>query len=299
MPHLIEIEFGQIYIPAINWALMIACIGLVVGFRSSTTLAAAYGVAVTATMVITTMLFYVVAPRAVRLVPPPRSCRRAPGSSWSTSPSSGPTSSRSPTAAGSRWSIGAIVFTLLTTWRTGRQILGDRIRVAHLPLAGSSRACSTSPARSGSRAPPSSCSRSPDLTPPALITNQRHNDVLHERVVIVAIATEDVPRVLPAERSTIVDHGHGVVGVTLHYGFMEEPDVPQGLTEGRSSKLGIDPALSTYFLGSESLVVTDRPGMMQWREHLFAFMSRNATSAANYFGLPADRTTTVGMQIEL
>jgi KUP system potassium uptake protein len=90
-----------------------------------------------------------------------------------------------------------------------------------------------------------------------------------------------------------------VFQVVLHFGFMEEPNVPRGLTQGRASKLGVDPMLTSSFLGSESLVVTKRPGMAVWREHVFAFMSRNATSAANYFGLPPDQTTTVGMQVEI
>ncbi len=296
--HTSSSSFGQIYIPAINWALMISCIGLVVGFRSSTALAAAYGVAVTMTMIITTLLFYVVARErfgwSSRFVVP-----LCAGFLVVDLAFFGSNIFKIPHGGWFPLVIGAVVLALLTTWRTGRQILGDRIRVAQLPLAkflGSlfQRGAPT-------RIPGTAVFlfSVPDMTPPALITNHRHNDVLHERVVIVAIATEDIPRVLPAERATIIEHGHGVKGIVLHYGFMEEPHVPQGLTEGAASKLGIDPELATYFLGSESLVVTNRPGMAQWREHLFAFMSRNATSAASYFGLPPERTITVGMQIEL
>ena len=139
----------------------------------------------------------------------------------------------------------------------------------------------------------------PDAVPPALITNYRHNNVLHEKVVVLGITTDDVPRVLPAQRAEVTDYGRGVYGLVLHYGFMEEPDVCTGIGQGAASDLGIDPELATYFLGSELLVVTDRPGMAMWREHLFAFMSRNSTNAANYFGLPPERTTTVGMRVEL
>lgn len=116
---------------------------------------------------------------------------------------------------------------------------------------------------------------------------------------MASIATADVPRVAADRRASVTDHGHGVSSVELNYGFMEEPDVCTGLTEGDAAGLGVDPDTATFFLGAESLIVTDRPGMAQWREHLFALMSRNATSAANYFGLPPDRTTTIGMRVEL
>lgn len=123
--------------------------------------------------------------------------------------------------------------------------------------------------------------------------------MLHERVVVVAIATAEVPRVAPEERAEVRDHGEGIVSVTLHYGFMEEPDVCTGLQQGEAAELDIDPLDVDYFLGSEQLFVTPRAGMAQWREHLFAFMSRNATTAADYFGLPPERTTIVGMRVEL
>lgn len=291
-------QIGQIYIPAINWILMISCIGLVVGFQTSTALAAAYGVAVTLTMIITTVLFYVVARERFRWALPAVAALCGTflivdlaffGANIFKIPHGG-------------WFplvIGSIVLTLLTTWRTGRHVLGDRIRRAQLPL--STFLDSIHDGREPIRVPGTAVFlfSVPGMTPPALITNHRHNNVLHEQVIVVAIATDDVPRVLPARRAELTHHGHGVSSLVLHYGFMEEPDVCVGLTEGAASRLRIDPDLATYFLGSESLVVTDRPGMARWREHLFAFMSRNATSAANYFGLPPDRTTTVGMRVEL
>ena len=132
-----------------------------------------------------------------------------------------------------------------------------------------------------------------------MITNHRHNGVLHDQVVVASVTTDDVPRVASERRATVTDHGHGVSSVELHYGFMAEPDVCTGLTQGDAATLGVDPDQATFFLGAESLIVTDRPGMAQWREHLFALMSRDATSAANYFGLPPDRTTTLGMRVEL
>ncbi len=290
--------FGQIYIPAINWILMISCIGLVAGFRSSTSLAAAYGVAVTLTMIITTVLFYVVARERFRWALPAIAALTAAfmvvdlaffGANIFKIPHGG-------------WFplvIGAIVVTLLTTWRTGRQILGDRIRGAQLPLADFLERAHRDEAPL--RAPGTAVFMFSvaDMTPPALITNHRHNGVLHQQVVVTSITTADVPRVPAERRARVTDHGWGVSSVELHYGFMEEPDVCTGLTQGDAASLGVDPDEATFFLGAESLIVTDRPGMAQWREHLFAFMSRNSTSAANYFGLPPDRTTTLGMRVEL
>lgn len=296
--HTSSSTFGQIYIPAVNWILMVSCIGLVVGFRSSTSLAAAYGVAVTLTMIITTVLFYVVARERFRWALPGVVAFTAAflvvdlaffGANIFKIPDGG-------------WFplvVGAIIVTLLTTWRTGRQILGDRIRGAQLPLADFLERVHRD--EEPLRAPGTAVFMFSvaDMTPPALIANHRHNGVLHEQVVVASITTDDVPRVRPERRTEVTDHGHGVCSLTLHYGFMQEPDVCRGLTEGEAARLNINPNEATFFLGAESLIVTDRPGMAMWREHLFALMSRNATSAANYFGLPPDRTTTLGTRVEL
>jgi KUP system potassium uptake protein len=290
--------FGQIYIPAINWVLMVACIGLVVGFRSSTALAAAYGVAVTITMVVTTLLFYVVARE------------RFQWAGWAAVTVCGAflvvdlayfgaNVFKIPDGGWFPLVVGAIVFSLLTTWRTGRQILGDRLRRGQLHLGTFLNSVFRAGGPTRVRGTAVFLSSMPDTVPPALLANFRHNEVLHERVIVLAVATEHVPRVLPAERSTVTDHGNGVWSVVLHYGFMEDPDVPRGLSEGRASKLRVHADQTTYFIGSESLVVTDRPGMARWREHLFRLMSRNATTASDYFRLPSEDTMTVGRQVEL
>ena len=298
--HTSPTAFGQIYIPSVNWGLMISCIALVVGFQTSTSLAAAYGVAVTATMVITTMLFYVV-------------LRERFG--WSTPAAAALIAVFLPVEIGflaanlfkipaGGWFplvVGAAVFTLLTTWATGRRIVGERIRQGELKLETYIESL-----MSGRRPP----ARVPGtaiylysgrgMAPPAMIANMRHNDVLHDQVIVLSIVTDDESaRVLPARRSEVSDLGHGVHQVVLHYGFIEEPDVPQGLCEGAAVRLGINPATAAYFLGSESLVVTRRPGMARWRERLFAAVSRNAANAATYFNLPPDRTVTLGQQVEL
>jgi KUP system potassium uptake protein len=294
--HTSDRAIGQIYIPAVNWVLMIACLGLVIGFRSSTALAAAYGVAVTMTMVITTVLFAVVARErfrwSARLVAALAGAFLAIDLAFF-----GANVFKIPAGGWFPLVVGAVVMTLLTTWRTGRNILSERIRKARVALDDFWSGLDEPPLRVPGTAVYLFSVH--NAAPPALIANHRHNHVLHERVVVVAIQTADVPRVDPEDRAQVSDHGDGILSVVLRYGFMEEPDVRGGLGEGEAASLGIDPSDVDFFLGSEQLVVTARPGMVGWREHLFAFMSRNATTAANYFGLPPDRTTIVGMRVEL
>jgi KUP system potassium uptake protein len=271
----------------------------VLGFRSSTSLAAAYGLAVTSTMVITTLLFAVVLRERFHWSRP---------AAWGLCATFlgveagffGAILFKIPHGGWFPLLVGAAVFTLLTTWHTGRQLVRERIRRGEVSLASFLDGVFEAPE------PPQRIRGTavylfgdPNAAPPALIANLRHNGVLHERVVILAVITDRVPRVPSSRRSVVIERGHGVHGVELHYGFLEDPDVPRGLTEGDAGALGIDPDRATFFLGGESLHVTHRPGMALWREHLFAAMVRNATSAADYFCLPADRTITVGVQVEL
>ena len=290
---------GQIYIPAVNWGLCIACIALVLGFRSSTALAAAYGVAVTATMVITTVLLGVVlverfgwSRRAALLLCIPfgfidvaflvANLFKIPAGGWF------------PLV------VAAVVFTVMTTWRTGRTLVGERIRRNETSLEDFLRDALDSPEAprrvSGTAIYLFS---TPGLAPPALLANVLHNHALHDRVIVASVVTDETPWTEPADRAEVTELRGGVAQVVLHYGFMEDPDLPVALTEGAAADLGIDDDDMAYFLGAESLVVTKRPGMARWREHLFAAMSRNATPAGTYFGLPPDRTVTLGVQVEL
>jgi KUP system potassium uptake protein len=290
---------GQIYLPAINWALMAACITLVIGFGSSADLAAAYGVAVTSTMLITTVLFYVV-------------LRERFG--WSLGQAAGlcglflvidtaffgANVFKIPAGGWIPLVIAGVMFNLMTTWRTGRRLVAERTRRNKIPLREFVQSYQRSP--EGARRVPGTAVylfSTPGLAPPALVANLRHNDALHERVVIAAVVTEPQPRVLPAKRVTVEELGQGVHQLVLRYGFMEEPDVPQGLGQGAARSLGINPAHVIYFLGTEMLRVTEREGMAMWREHLFATISRNATPAAVYFNLPIPQTVIVGTAIEL
>ena len=295
--HTSATAIGQVYIASVNWVLMLACIGLVVGFQKSSNLAAAYGLAVTATMVITTLLFYTVARERFRWGLPiafalcalflvveaaflSANLFKIPDGGWF------------PLV------IAAIIFTLMTTWRTGRRLVGERIHRGEITLPALME-----------QVGPSQVSRVPGvaiflfsmagIAPPALIANLRYNKVLHDRTYILSIKMHDVPRVEPAHRSTITDLGYGVKQIVLNYGFMEEPNVRLGLTEGDVAELGIRVDDATYYLGTESLHITKLPGMAPWRERIFAFMARNASKAANFFNLPSNRTVEIGLQVEL
>ena len=295
--HTSEDQMGQIYLPTINWALMVSCIALVIGFRSSTNLAAAYGVAVTMTMFITTILFYVVARerwgwrkrKALSVCAPflmidiaflGANLIKIPDGGWL------------PLV------VGAVVFGLMTTWRTGRVLVGKRLRQGELPLATFIKSLGKQKVL---RVPGTAVfmySR-PGSTPPALLANLFHNRILHTNVVILSVRTMDVPRVPPADREELIDHGQGFFSVRLRFGFMEEPDVPAALGHVLSSKVSFDPLHTSYFLGKESIRPSPGDGMALWRERLFAIMHRNATGAAAFFSLPPERTIELGRQVDI
>jgi KUP system potassium uptake protein len=297
--HTSQQTIGQIYVPAVNWTLMVASIGLVVGFGSSRGLAGAYGVAVVITMVITTTLLLGVLPQTFGWHP---TAAWLLGGAFLAVDAGflGANLLKIPSGGWFPLIIGAGTFTLLTTWRTGRRIVRERILPGQVPLAqfvAARVAGSDEPVRvSGTAVYLTSLV---GMTPPALDANLRHNAVLHQRSLVVSVTTDTRPHVPPSDRADVVDFGHGIYRIVLHYGFAEEVNVPRGLTEGAAKRLALDPGKATFFLGSESLVVTGRPGMARWREHLFALLTRNATSVANYFGLPPDRTITIGSQVEL
>jgi KUP system potassium uptake protein len=290
-------EFGQIYIPGVNWALMLACIGLVLGFRSSSSLAAAYGVAVTTTMAITTLLLFIVMrerwrwslPRAAVVI----------GffliidiAFW------GANLIKIPHGGWFPLVVGAIIFGLMATWKRGRQILTDRLGEGALPIELFVQDVGT---RAAARVPGTAVFMysNADATPPALLHNLKHNKLLHERVVFLAVITAETPHVPAENRATLDDLGQGFHRLRLHYGFMEEPDVPGALAELRDKGMEFKPLETTYFLGRETLIPSRRPGMAIWRKHLFATMNRNARTATSFFSLPPNRVVELGAQIEL
>ncbi len=291
-------EYGQIYIGGINWLLMIGCILIVLGFRTSSNLAAAYGVAVTATMVITTILFYVVARERWR---------------WSGIAAGALTGlfllidgaffgANIIKIAQGGWLpllLAGAIFTVLLTWKRGRSILAQRIQAEAKPL---DTYVAELLAQRVTRVPGTAIfmSGSASKTPPALLNNLEHNKVLHQQVIFVTVKTEQVPHVAEAERLRVEHFGDGIYRAKVHYGFMEEPNIPQVLGQGAGKELPrIDPNDTTYFLGRETIISTSRPGMAKWREKLFALMSRNATTATAYFGIPPDRVVELGEQIEI
>jgi KUP system potassium uptake protein len=295
--HTSSSQIGQIYIGAVNWLLMAACVGLVIGFRKSANLAAAYGFAVSTTMVLTTIVFYFVARerfawphwRAIALCSLFLSVDLA---------FFGATLFKIPHGGWFPLVAAVIVFTILSTWRTGRRLVHERLLRGGIPLPEFVRQVAEDPPMR-TRGAGAYLASSPGVTPPALFANLAYNDAVHETVLVISVVTQEVPRIDPKERTEMVDLGAGFHQVVLRYGFMEDIDVPQALVVEVAPKLGIDLAGVPYFLGRESLRVTARPGMARWREHLFALMSRNATSAATYFDLPPEQIVEVGLAVEL
>ncbi|HEX8687204.1 MAG TPA: potassium transporter Kup [Pyrinomonadaceae bacterium] len=296
--HTSSTEMGQIYIPALNWALMLGCIAIVVGFGSSSSLAAAYGVAVTATMVITTVLLGVVA-------------RRKWG--WGLAPVLaltgfflvidlaffGANVIKIPAGGWFPLVVGGAIFVVMTTWKKGRRVLAARLMESSYPLEEFLEGV----ARDTPRRVPGTAvfmHGTSAGTPPALLHNLKHNKVLHERVVILTAKTKQVPFVEDeGARSKLEPLGQGFWRMTVYYGFMEDPNLPRVMEGVRLNGFAYDANDTTFFLGRETIIATRHPGMALWREKLFALMSRNATSATAYFCLPPNRVVEMGSQIEI
>ena len=295
--HTSAAEIGQIYISSINWVLMISCVALVLAFRTSGNLAAAYGVAVTSTMVITTLLLYRVEHK--------RWGWSLPVAVASTSfflvidlAFFGANLVKIPAGGWFPLVIGVVVFTAMTTWRRGRAILAQRLKAGTPPIV---NFVENLPFATLTRVPGVAVFMysDPGGTPPALVQNLRHNRVIHEQVVLLSLTTEEIPHVPRNERMHLTDLGNGFHRMILHYGFMETPNVPRDIGLAAEHGLALDMATVSYFLGNERIIASDKPGMALWREKLFVVMSRNAASAARFFGLPADRIVELGTQVEI
>ena len=290
--------FGQIYIGGINWLLMVGCILTVLSFGTSSDMAAAYGVAVTTTMVITTLLFYVVAHErwgwpawqaglltAIFLV--------IDGAFFGANIIKVGQGGWFPLV------IAGAIFTLMITWKRGRSILSERIQNEAQPLDHFLKALESMKI---ARVPGTAIfmSGTASKAPPALMHNIEHNKVLHQLVIFVTVKTEQVPHVDDDKRLMIEHFGEGMYRAKIHYGFMEEPNIPNVLEAAAGRQLPrIDPHDITYFLGRETIISTSRKGMARWREKLFGLMARNATTATAYFGIPPGRVVELGEQIEL
>ncbi len=289
-------EFGQIYIPTINWALMFGCIGIVVGFRTSSNLAAAYGIAVTSTMVITTILLYVVASERWGW------SRLTAGSlalSFLVIDLSFFGANIIKVAHGGWFPLllASVIFTVMMTWKKGRKILSERIQSDSQPLEDFLQEIERRPPL---RVPGTAIFMNGNATrtPPALIHNLEHNKVLHQRVLFLTVKTRLIPYV-EDERVEIELIGNGFYRLRVFYGYMEDPEIPRVLENVKAPGFKFDAQDTTYFLGRETIMASKRPGMAIWREKIFALISRNATSATAYFCLPPDRVVELGSQVEI
>jgi KUP system potassium uptake protein len=294
--HTSATAFGQIYIPVINWALMTMVLLLVLFFKSSSNLAAAYGIAVTGAMFIDNVLLaaviftiwkwnkWLAIPllalfTLVDLAYLASNLTKVPDGGWFP------------------LLVGVIAFTLLTTWAKGRQLMIARMREAAMPL----QVFIKSAAQSASRVPGTAVfmTSTPDGVPHALLHNLKHNKVLHERVILLTVKIKDVPYVQPDTQCGLEPLGEGFFRLVIMYGFMQEPDVPAALKQVTGCGGAFKMMDTSFFLARQTLLPSSRPGMAIWREKLFAWMLRNAESAMEFFRLPTNRVVELGSQVEI
>ena len=290
-------EIGQIYVPQVNWMLMIATIWLVLEFRTSSALEGAYGFAVATTMVITTFLLFFIARRSW-------GWRRRTTvlvlGSFLVVDFAFFASNLTKIQHGGYVPliIGIVTYVLMTTWRAGRELIAKRFQDRAFPLHAFIADAKAHPPL---RVPGNSVfmTSSPDVTPVALLHNVKNNRVLHQTVIVLAIKTEEIPHVRPHEQVSVDELGESFFRINARYGFMDTPDVQQLMDRARA--LGYDWPIgkTTFFLGKTTLLPTSRPGMALWRKKLFSLMTRNAERATAYFRIPPGRVVELGMQVEL
>jgi KUP system potassium uptake protein len=290
-------EMGQVYVPQVNWFLAISCVLIVIAFQSSAALAAAYGIAVALTMLITGTLLPIVgrlrwrwpipAVVAFVLVFVVIDISYVAGNAFK--------------ILDGGWLplvIAAAIFTLMTTWKTGRRLVGERLTARAFPLEDFAAGVAASPpTRVAGTAV--FMTAQPTGTPAALAHNLRYNKILHEHVIVLTVSTVPVPYLSPGEGISVERLGHGLYNARVQYGFMEDPDIPEALLRIRELGVPVDPVDVTFFLGRETIVVSARPGMARWREKLFVLMARNAVRATAFFKLPPERVVELGVQVEM
>ncbi len=288
--------FGQIYIPAVNWTLLVLVMFLVLGFQTSSNLAAAYGIAVTGTMLIDTVLVGVLvltiwrwpawwaAPLlAIFLIVDfayfASNLTKVPDGGWF------------PLV------IGLIGFTGLTTWSRGRALMQDRLRDSSMPMD----VFIKSAASAATRVPGTAVfmTTSPVGVPQALLHNLKHNKILHDRIMILTVVIDEVPYVSDEDRIGVKDLGGGFYRILIRYGFMQEIDIPAVLKKVENCGPRLKMMETSFFLSRQTLLASDKPGMAIWREHLFSWMMRNAESAMDFFKLPTNRVVELGSQVEI
>jgi KUP system potassium uptake protein len=294
--HTSKMESGQIYIPEVNNALMVGCLFVVLSFRSSTALGAAYGIAVTGTFLMTTSLLYIMArtwwgwsvAKAMLLVVPfliidgaffGANLLKVRDGGWVP------------------LTLAIVIFTLMTTWNRGREIVQDLLRRGMLPI---DMLLADIEARNTVRVPGLAVfmTREPEGAPVVLLHHLKHNKVLHEKVVLLSILSEEVPEIPDAERITVKPLSQGIWRITARYGFMESTDVPAILERAREFGLEAKPLETSYYLGREQLLASGATRLARWRKKLFVFMSRNSRSATAFYGIPPNRVVELGAQLE-
>jgi KUP system potassium uptake protein len=295
--HTSETEHGQIYIPEVNRALMIGCLTVVIGFRSTSALGAAYGIAVTGSMAISTILFSTLARLRWQ---------------WSWSKVIGLATlflivdlsffgSNALKVVHGGWvplAIAISVFTLMTTWNSGRKVVQNLLARGSLPI---DLFLADVAKRKPFRAPGTAVfmTSNPEGAPLVLLHHLRHNKTLLENVILLSILATNVPTVPDEERITVTDLGEGFWRVVAKYGFMEKANVPQVLARCRNMGVVADRRDTTYFLGRERLLPTGRARLARWRKKLYIFMSRNSRTATEYFAIPPNRVVELGAQLEM
>jgi len=295
--HTSEKAVGQIYIPAVNWGLLAMVIILVLGFRQSTNLASAYGIAVTGTMLITTVMLGVLVFQIwkwnrvlatatigtfflVDFAYFASNITKVPDGGWFP------------------LLVAAVSFTVLTTWATGRRMMRERLQESAIPLPVFIKSAAASVHRVKGTAV--FLSTSADNVPAALLHNLKHNQVLHSRVLILNVKVEEVPHVPAEKREEIHDAGQGFYRVILHYGFMQEVDIPRDLAGIKTCGEPFNMMSTSFFLGRQKLITSKRrPGMARWRERLFAWMLKSSESAMEFFKLPTNRVVELGSQLQI
>lgn len=295
--HTSEREIGQIYVPAINWMLLVAVVALVLGFRSSSALASAYGIAVTLTMMIDTVLAFIV----VRALWQWGWLQAGAFLALFLVVDLAFFSANSVKILDGGWFplvLGVAIFTLLATWKRGRYLLYEKLKQDSMPLA----AFITSLGYGG----PYRCegtgifmTTNPDGVPRAMLHNLLHNKVLHERVVLLNVVIEDVPYVPEIDRVEVHSLQQGFYQMLVRYGFKDEPDIPYAMALCVTQGLSFDMMQTSFFLGRETIVAQRARAMPFWREWLFAWMFRNAGSATEFFKIPTNRVVELGTQIEM
>jgi len=298
--HTSETEIGQIYLPQVNWMLLISVILLVLVAGSSARLAAAYGFAVTCTMVVTTWLAFMVLGRTLNkpkrvvlwlvlavlflidLLLFSANVLKIPEGGWF------------PLV------IGIVSFTMMTTWQRGRALLNDKLHAGELPLEGFVESLEMSPPQRVEGVA-IFMTGSSDSVPHALLHNLKHNKVLHEQVVFLTVVTADIPFVPRRERVVVRRLGQTFHQIVATYGFKEEPSVPEILAqvEELQPELRFEPMETSYFLSRETIVQGRHPAVSRWRGWIFSIMARNSVRATQYFKIPPNRVVEMGTQVEL